>query len=61
MSAVDKDGVSMSVPASEGGSNGSSFCYGSVDVSYNFSDSVSGLWSACIFSVEVTGMSMVRK
>ena len=56
VSATDKDGVSMSVPSPSGGSNGSSFCFGTSLVSYNFSDSVSGLWSVCLFSVEVTGM-----
>lgn len=65
VSANDKDGVAMSVPTPSssptgGLTNGSSFCFGVTAVSYNFSDSVSGLWSECGFDVTVTGMLQGR-
>jgi len=60
-SGEDKDGLSMSVPSPStsptgGLVSGSSFCFGVTRVSYNFTDSVSGLWTECAFDVNVTGM-----
>lgn len=56
--ATDKDGATMTVPTPttnpSGLNNGSSFCVGVTEVTYNFTDAISGKSSVCQFSVNIS-------